>query len=41
MYIASKCGRIEVVKKLLAYGADINEKNNVSTIYNMIICYVI
>ena len=34
---ASYKGHIEVVKILLAYGADINDKNMVSTMYIMII----
>ena len=37
MFVASAKGFIEVVKVLLAYGANINEKDTVSTMYNMII----
>ena len=30
---------MEVVKILLAYGANVHDRNNVSTIYNTIVCY--
>ena len=36
MHIACDNGDIEIVKMLLAYGARDDDKNNVSTMYNMI-----
>ena len=37
LHIASRFGRIEVVEILLAYGADVNEKDKVRIMHNMII----
>ena len=37
LHVASSFGYIEVVKVLLASGANINDKDNVSTIYSMMI----
>jgi len=38
LYVSSINGYVEVVKILLASGANVNDKDNVSTIYNML-CY--
>ena len=37
LYVASAKGNIDIVEILLANGADVDDKDNVSTIYNMII----
>jgi len=39
LYVASQYGDLEVVKILLAYGANVNKKAYVSTMNNNI-CYI-
>jgi len=41
LHIASYNGQLEVLKVLIAYGANVDEYSNVSTIYNMIILYIV
>ena len=40
LFIASDRGHTEIVKILLAYGANINDKDNVSNKYNDMTCCV-